>query len=148
MNIFLDAFLPNLFPAASVLPLSGFALLCFSREPEELSIPLSEATSDLFFPYNICCYCWQRSSPTGLALCCLTAGTEVQTLPFSAHERDSRFLPRMGEKNSPLSLGSESPSLTQTWLGVAQPGSETLLFFRERVVLCLPVVTSGCHHSS
>ncbi|KAI1236822.1 Cytosolic carboxypeptidase 6, partial [Lamprotornis superbus] len=32
---------------ASVLPLSGFALLRFSREPEELSIPLPEASMEM-----------------------------------------------------------------------------------------------------
>lgn len=48
MGIFFNVFLPNLFTAASGLPLSDFALLYFSREPEELSIPLPEDTSDLF----------------------------------------------------------------------------------------------------
>lgn len=48
LGIFLNVFLPNLFTAASGLPLSDFALLYFSREPEELSISLPEATSDLF----------------------------------------------------------------------------------------------------
>ena len=48
LSIFLDVFLPNLFPAASGLPLSDFSLLYFSREPEELFLPLPEAVSDLF----------------------------------------------------------------------------------------------------
>lgn len=107
LNILLDVFLPNLFLAASVLPLSGFALLCFSREPEELSIPLPKATSDLFLPFCsmshlLLLLAEELSHRLGeqpvLGLRCK---------PCHCTGKDSRLPPPVGQESSPESLGWE-----------------------------------------